>query len=271
MIANRLINIINAFKNKFHRQKFETALTIFWILLFVENDLQRIRKKTIKFNDVEKEKRFSHKRHDEKLQKFLKIVWKKENKWMHNRKCLSKNEKKKQFFKSRIIQRLIFVLFTTYFLLWKTHELEVTMLRSKEQTFCDVLVLKTSIYLVNSRLAYSQIFDHHNSSSFHHSSEFFITNDSINDLFSAQSVNSFDIKRRDNLIVISSLRTSLILTRSLHVTCSEFVQSISQNLSFFHFSFFFQHISSTHSYHITSRWTFSHLMKIIFWWFHDFF
>jgi hypothetical protein len=49
------------------------------------------------------------------------------------------------------------------------------MLRSEEQILCDVLVLKTSIYLVNSRLAYNQTFDHHNSSSFHHSSEFFIT------------------------------------------------------------------------------------------------
>jgi hypothetical protein len=40
---------------------------------------------------------------------------KKENKWMNNRKCLNKNERKKQSFKSKIIQRFIFVLFTTHF------------------------------------------------------------------------------------------------------------------------------------------------------------
>jgi hypothetical protein len=34
---------------------------------------------------------------------------------MNSRKCLIKNERKKQFFKSKIIQRFIFVLFTTHF------------------------------------------------------------------------------------------------------------------------------------------------------------
>jgi hypothetical protein len=34
---------------------------------------------------------------------------------MNSRKCLIKNEKKKQSFKSKIIQRFIFVLFTTHF------------------------------------------------------------------------------------------------------------------------------------------------------------
>jgi hypothetical protein len=49
-------------------------LTAFEIFLLVENDLQRIRKKAIEFDDVERKRRFSHRKHDEKLQKFLKIV-----------------------------------------------------------------------------------------------------------------------------------------------------------------------------------------------------
>jgi hypothetical protein len=49
-------------------------LTAFEILLFVENDFQRIRKKAIEFDDVERKRKFSHKRHDEKLEKFLKIA-----------------------------------------------------------------------------------------------------------------------------------------------------------------------------------------------------
>jgi hypothetical protein len=53
-------------------------LTAFEILLLVENDLQRIRKKTIEFNDVEKEERFSHKRHDEKFEKNFEKCLKKE-------------------------------------------------------------------------------------------------------------------------------------------------------------------------------------------------
>jgi hypothetical protein len=53
-------------KSRLYRQKFETALTAFEILLLVENDLQRIRKKTIELDDVEREEKFSHKRHDEK-------------------------------------------------------------------------------------------------------------------------------------------------------------------------------------------------------------
>jgi hypothetical protein len=48
-------------------------LTTLEILLLVENDLQRIRKKIIELDDVEREKRFSHKQHEEKIQKFLKI------------------------------------------------------------------------------------------------------------------------------------------------------------------------------------------------------
>jgi hypothetical protein len=80
MIANRSINIKNALKSRFHRQKFETALTAFEILLLVENDFQRIRKRAIELDNVEKEKRFSHKRYDEKLQKFFKDCLKKENK-----------------------------------------------------------------------------------------------------------------------------------------------------------------------------------------------
>jgi phage FluMu protein gp41 len=48
-------------------------LIAFEILLLVENDFQRIRKKIIELDDVEKEEKFSHKRHDEKIQKFLKI------------------------------------------------------------------------------------------------------------------------------------------------------------------------------------------------------
>jgi hypothetical protein len=49
-------------------------LTALEILLLVENDLQRIRKRTIEFDDVERKRKSSHKRHDEKLQKFLKIA-----------------------------------------------------------------------------------------------------------------------------------------------------------------------------------------------------
>jgi hypothetical protein len=48
-------------------------LTAFEILLLVENDFQRIREKTIELDNVERKRRFSYKRHDEKLQKFLKI------------------------------------------------------------------------------------------------------------------------------------------------------------------------------------------------------
>jgi hypothetical protein len=55
-------------------------LTAFEILLLVENDLQRIRKKAIELDNVERKKRFSHKRHDEKLQKFFEDCLKKENK-----------------------------------------------------------------------------------------------------------------------------------------------------------------------------------------------
>ncbi len=49
------------------------------------------------------------------FKKFFEDCLKKENKWMNNRKCWIKNERKKQFFKSKIIQRFIFVLFTTHF------------------------------------------------------------------------------------------------------------------------------------------------------------
>jgi hypothetical protein len=52
-------------------------LTAFRILLFVENDLQRIREKAIEFDDVEKETRFSHKRHDEKVSKVFEDCLKK--------------------------------------------------------------------------------------------------------------------------------------------------------------------------------------------------
>jgi hypothetical protein len=55
-------------------------LTALEILLFVEDDFQRIRKKTIELDNVEKRKRFSHKRHDEKFQKFFEDCLKKENK-----------------------------------------------------------------------------------------------------------------------------------------------------------------------------------------------
>jgi hypothetical protein len=49
------------------------------------------------------------------FKKFFEDCLKKEDKWMNNKKCLIKNERKKQSFKSKIIQRLIFVLFTTHF------------------------------------------------------------------------------------------------------------------------------------------------------------
>jgi hypothetical protein len=52
-------------------------LTALKILFLVENDFQRIRKKTIEFDNVERERRFSHKRHDEKLQKFFENCLKK--------------------------------------------------------------------------------------------------------------------------------------------------------------------------------------------------
>ncbi len=83
MIVNRSINIKNALKSRFHRQKFETALTAFWILLFVENDLQRIQKNTIELDYVNKKNKFSHKRHDKKFQNvFEDCLKKKINEWI---------------------------------------------------------------------------------------------------------------------------------------------------------------------------------------------
>jgi hypothetical protein len=64
---------------------------------------------------------------------------------------------------------------------------------------------------------------------------------------------SISIRR---VFVISSLRTST-LTRSLHVTCSEFVQSISQNLLALSLFFFF----STHFAH---SFLLHHLKMIVF-------
>jgi hypothetical protein len=55
-----------------------------------------------------------------KASKVFKDCLKKENKWVNNKKCLSKNEKKKQFFKSKITQRFIFVLFTTHFRIYQS-------------------------------------------------------------------------------------------------------------------------------------------------------
>jgi hypothetical protein len=58
--------------------------------------------------------------------------------------------------------------------------------------------------------------------------------------------------------VISSLRTSLILTRSLHVTCSEFNWSHKiSSLSHFSSHLFFLRHSLTHL--SSSRWSFPHL------------
>jgi hypothetical protein len=50
------------------------------ILLLVENDLQRIRKKAIELDDVERKRRSSHKRHDEKASKVFENCLKKESK-----------------------------------------------------------------------------------------------------------------------------------------------------------------------------------------------
>jgi 16S rRNA C1402 (ribose-2'-O) methylase RsmI len=69
---------------------------------------------------------------------------------MNNRKCLSKNEKKKQSFKSRITQRFIFVLFTTHF---RIHQLLFTAFfiherRSLSMNFRKNLT-KNSISILN--------------------------------------------------------------------------------------------------------------------------
>jgi hypothetical protein len=88
-----------------HFEFFFLSKTIFSVFEKKRSNLMMFRKK----------KDFHTNNMIKNFKKFFENCLKKENKWMNNKKCLIKNEKKKQSFKSRIIQRFIFILFTIYF------------------------------------------------------------------------------------------------------------------------------------------------------------
>jgi hypothetical protein len=70
MITHETIHVKNTFESKILDQKLDTFLTTLRFRVLVENDLERLRQRTIKFDHVEiNRKRISHRRHDESFKK----------------------------------------------------------------------------------------------------------------------------------------------------------------------------------------------------------
>jgi hypothetical protein len=65
-----MTHVKNALKKRILDQKLDTFLTTLRFRVLVENDLEKLRQRIIKFDDVEiKQKRISHKQHHESFKK----------------------------------------------------------------------------------------------------------------------------------------------------------------------------------------------------------
>jgi hypothetical protein len=107
-IANDTTYVKNALEKRILDQKLDTFLTAFRFRVFLENDLERFRQRSIRLDNVEiSRKRISHKRHHESFKKdFFEQIEKidKENSKIEKRsetEVWSKTKRKKSSFKSR--------------------------------------------------------------------------------------------------------------------------------------------------------------------------
>jgi hypothetical protein len=103
-IANNTTHVKDAFERRILDQKLDTFLTAFRFRILLENDLEKLRQRSIKFDNVEiNRKNISHKRHHESFKKDFfeqtKKIDRKNNK--SEKKNWLKTKKKKSFFKSK--------------------------------------------------------------------------------------------------------------------------------------------------------------------------
>jgi hypothetical protein len=107
-IADETTHVKNAFERRILDKKLDTSLTTFRFRVLFENDLEKLRQRSIRLDNVEiSRKRISHKRHHENFKKDFfeqtEKIDKKNNKFekRSEREIWSKTKKKKSFFKSK--------------------------------------------------------------------------------------------------------------------------------------------------------------------------
>jgi hypothetical protein len=127
-IANDTTHVKNTLERRILDKKLDTSLTTFRFRILLENDLEKLRQRSIKLDNVEiSRKKISHKRHHESFKKknfFLNKQKKSTEKVAKAKKKFDQKQRKRNLFLSRkTFLHLIFVFFTIHF---RIHHLQFT-------------------------------------------------------------------------------------------------------------------------------------------------
>jgi hypothetical protein len=122
-IADETIHVKDAFERRILDKKLDTFLTAFRFRVLLEDNLKKLRQRSIKFDNVEiSSKKISHRRHHESFKKDFFLSRQKKSteritklKNEAKEKFDQKRRKRNLFLNRKILLHLIFVFFTTHF------------------------------------------------------------------------------------------------------------------------------------------------------------